>query len=95
MFYFGFSTGSFIVVNSDNMEEVISFHHRKEEISDIKFSPGKPMLYMFLSDMLVDVDLLISHCMGLIFVRSYIHEECVLTDFYHKTVVEFYIEMNF
>ena len=32
--------GSFQVVNSDKMDEVISLHHRKEEISDIKFSPG-------------------------------------------------------
>jgi hypothetical protein len=30
-----------MVVNSDSMEEVISLHHRKEEIADIKFSPGK------------------------------------------------------
>lgn len=33
-----------MVVNGENMEEVISFHHRKEEISDIKFSPGKRFL---------------------------------------------------
>lgn len=33
-----------MVVNGENMEEVISFHHRKEEISDIKFSPGKGFL---------------------------------------------------
>lgn len=38
---FGIIVGSFMVVNGENMEEVISFHHRKEEISDIKFSPGK------------------------------------------------------
>lgn len=34
-------TGSFCVVNSDTLEEIVGFHHRKEEISDIKFSPGK------------------------------------------------------
>lgn len=33
-----------MVVNGENMEEVISFHHRKEEISDINFSPGKGFL---------------------------------------------------
>lgn len=37
----GQKDGSFMVVNGENMEEVISFHHRKEEISDIKFSPGE------------------------------------------------------
>ena len=29
-----------MVLNSETMEEMASFHHRKEEISDIKFSPG-------------------------------------------------------
>lgn len=32
--------GSFTVLNSDTMDEIISLHHRKEEIADIKFSPG-------------------------------------------------------
>ena len=36
----GFNNGSFSVVNATSLDEVISFHHRKEEISDIKFSPG-------------------------------------------------------
>ncbi|XP_064600933.1 echinoderm microtubule-associated protein-like 6 [Liolophura sinensis] len=35
----GHRDGSFVVVNSDTMEEMASFHDRKEEISDIKFSP--------------------------------------------------------
>ena len=35
-----FVSGSFVVLNSETMEEMASFHHRKEEISDIKFSPG-------------------------------------------------------
>ena len=35
-----FVSGSFVVLNSETMEELASFHHRKEEISDIKFSPG-------------------------------------------------------
>jgi len=34
-------TGSFMVINSDSMEDVVSMHHRKEEIADIKFSPGR------------------------------------------------------
>ncbi|XP_074647902.1 echinoderm microtubule-associated protein-like 6 [Tubulanus polymorphus] len=35
----GFKDGSFVVVNSDTLEDIVTFHHRKEEISDIKFSP--------------------------------------------------------
>ena len=36
----GFNDGSFVVVHCSTLEDVIGFHHRKEEISDIKFSPG-------------------------------------------------------
>ncbi|XP_029642851.1 echinoderm microtubule-associated protein-like 6 [Octopus sinensis] len=36
----GYKDGSFEVVNVDTMNEVASYHHRKEEISDIKFSPN-------------------------------------------------------
>ncbi|KAM3930547.1 echinoderm microtubule-associated protein-like 6 isoform 4-T4 [Leptodactylus fuscus] len=35
----GLNDGSFIVVNGDTLEDMVSFHHRKEMISDIKFSP--------------------------------------------------------
>ena len=34
-------SGSFIVVNADTLTDIAGFHHRKEEISDVKFSPGK------------------------------------------------------
>ncbi|MBN3309055.1 EMAL6 protein, partial [Amia calva] len=34
----GLNDGSFIVVNSDTLEDMVSFHHRKEIISDIRFS---------------------------------------------------------
>ncbi|KAK9412191.1 echinoderm microtubule-associated protein-like 6 [Crotalus adamanteus] len=34
----GLNDGSFLVVNSDTLEDMLSFHHRKEMISDIKFS---------------------------------------------------------
>jgi len=37
----GFNDGSFVVVNRMNLENIIGFHHRKEEIADIKFSPGE------------------------------------------------------
>ena len=30
-----------MVVNADTLEDIVQFHHRKEEISDIRFSPGK------------------------------------------------------
>ena len=35
-------TGSFQVVDSTTLDDIVGFHHRKEEISDIKFSPGEP-----------------------------------------------------
>ena len=34
-------TGSFQVVDSTTLDDIVGFHHRKEEISDIKFSPGE------------------------------------------------------
>ena len=36
----GLNDGSFLVVNADTVEDMVSFHHRKEMISDIKFSKG-------------------------------------------------------
>ncbi len=33
--------GSCVVVNADTLETIVSFHHRKEEISDVKFSPSQ------------------------------------------------------
>ncbi|XP_072031189.1 echinoderm microtubule-associated protein-like 6 isoform X3 [Amphiura filiformis] len=35
----GFKDGSFTVVDADTLNDMATFHHRKEEISDIKFSP--------------------------------------------------------
>ncbi|KAL3875087.1 hypothetical protein ACJMK2_038022 [Sinanodonta woodiana] len=35
----GLKDGSFIVLNAESMDELASYHHRKEEISDIRFSP--------------------------------------------------------
>ena len=58
-------TGSFTVVNSDTMEEVISLHHRKEEIADIKFSPSK-LTYIYTNlpflSMLCHTRLFLSTC---------------------------------
>ncbi|KAG7492916.1 hypothetical protein MATL_G00019970 [Megalops atlanticus] len=34
----GMNDGSFLVVNADTLEDMVSFHHRKEIISDIRFS---------------------------------------------------------
>lgn len=37
----GLNDGSFLMVNSDTLEDLVSFHHRKDAISEIRFSPGK------------------------------------------------------
>ncbi|XP_046848411.1 echinoderm microtubule-associated protein-like 6 [Xenia sp. Carnegie-2017] len=37
----GFKNGSFVVVDASTLDDIIEFQHRKEEISDIKFSPGQ------------------------------------------------------
>eukprot|EP00795_Rhopilema_esculentum_P003114 gene3114-1413_t len=37
----GMKNGSFAVVDTDSLSDMIGFHHRKEEISDVKFSPGE------------------------------------------------------
>lgn len=37
-------TGSFQVVDSTTLDDIVGFHHRKEEISDIKFSPGEAII---------------------------------------------------
>uniref|UniRef100_A0A4W4FP77 HELP domain-containing protein n=1 Tax=Electrophorus electricus TaxID=8005 RepID=A0A4W4FP77_ELEEL len=34
----GLNDGSFLVVNADTLEDMVSFHHRRDLISDIKFS---------------------------------------------------------
>ncbi|XP_028827800.1 echinoderm microtubule-associated protein-like 6 isoform X1 [Denticeps clupeoides] len=34
----GLNDGSFLVVNADTLEDMVTFHHRKETISDIRFS---------------------------------------------------------
>lgn len=36
----GLNDGSFLVVNADTLEDMVTFHHRKELISDIRFSQG-------------------------------------------------------
>ncbi|XP_057714633.1 echinoderm microtubule-associated protein-like 5 isoform X2 [Corythoichthys intestinalis] len=35
----GLNDGSFLIVNADTLEDLVSFHHRKDIITDIKFSP--------------------------------------------------------
>ena len=37
----GFKNGQVSVVKSENLEIIDNVNHRKEEISDLKFSPGK------------------------------------------------------
>ena len=41
-----FGLGSFSVVDSTTLEDINTFHHRKEEISDMKFSPGSVAVYI-------------------------------------------------
>uniref|UniRef100_A0A8D0ZH93 EMAP like 5 n=1 Tax=Sus scrofa TaxID=9823 RepID=A0A8D0ZH93_PIG len=36
----GLNDGSFLMANADTLEDLVSFHHRKDIISDIRFSPG-------------------------------------------------------
>lgn len=37
----GLNDGSFLIVNADTLEDLVSFQHRKDVISEIRFSPGK------------------------------------------------------
>lgn len=36
------------MANADTLEDLVSFHHRKDVISDIRFSPGKISLESYL-----------------------------------------------
>ncbi|KAM7109602.1 echinoderm microtubule-associated protein-like 5 isoform 5-T5 [Ciconia maguari] len=36
----GLNDGSFLIVNADTLEDLVSFQHRKDVISEIRFSPG-------------------------------------------------------
>ncbi|EPY74816.1 hypothetical protein CB1_001889007 [Camelus ferus] len=36
----GLNDGSFLMANADTLEDLVSFHHRRDIISDIRFSPG-------------------------------------------------------
>ncbi|KAK7903892.1 hypothetical protein WMY93_016499 [Mugilogobius chulae] len=36
----GLNDGSFLIVNADTLEDLVSFHHRKDIITEIRFSPG-------------------------------------------------------
>ena len=37
----GFKDGSFTVMESESFKEMATVHHRKEEISDMKFAPSE------------------------------------------------------
>ena len=39
-----YHTGTFFVINAETFEKIVSYSHRKEEISDVRFSPSKDMI---------------------------------------------------
>lgn len=53
----GLNDGSFLMANADTLEDLVSFHHRKDIISDIRFSPGNILL---LSYLISNLDLVMS-----------------------------------
>lgn len=42
----GLNDGSFHVIDANTLEDIVAFQHRKEEISDIRFSPGIYLLHV-------------------------------------------------
>lgn len=53
----GLNDGSFLIVNADTLEDLVSFHHRKDIISDIRFSPGLWFTSAFLTKLPSNPDL--------------------------------------
>jgi hypothetical protein len=50
------------MANADTLEDLVSFHHRKDTISDIRFSPGNIPLKLYL---IINFALVVSKCINL------------------------------
>uniref|UniRef100_A0A8C1K4J9 EMAP like 6 n=1 Tax=Cyprinus carpio TaxID=7962 RepID=A0A8C1K4J9_CYPCA len=57
----GLNDGSFLVVNADTLEDMVTFHHRKEIISDIRFSQGCSDIYNAKEDKCTEGEIVFIH----------------------------------
>lgn len=62
----GLNDGSFLIVNADTLEDLVSFHHRKDIISDIRFSPGQRLPFYLLPFLECHRQLWSGRCIGLL-----------------------------
>lgn len=57
------------MANADTLEDLVSFHHRKDVISDIRFSPGKISLESYL---ITNLSMTIYHCVNFYLLLFYL-----------------------